>query len=62
MPAPVRVRVLPAKVAGPLTMLKTIGSPLLALALRVKGASPKVLSAKVAKAMDWPTWMTVSAM
>ena len=44
---------LPAKVAGPLTMLKTIGSPLLAVAVRRKGASPVLLSAKGPKVMDW---------
>ena len=49
IPGPVRVTVEPKRVAGPETRAKVTGRPVLAVAVRANGASPKVRSAGWAK-------------
>src|SRR5258708_25090297 len=53
VPAPVIVRVLPEIVAGPESTLKLTAKPEEAVALRFKGASPKVLFAREPKVIVW---------
>ena len=53
VPAPVIVSVVPDSVAGPDTMLKLTGNPDEAVALRAKGASPKVRFGSVGNVMAW---------
>ena len=52
-PAPERVRVEPERVAGPETTVKVGVRLLVEEAERAKAASPKVLSARGAKAIVW---------
>jgi hypothetical protein len=57
-PAPVSLTVLPLIVAGPLARYIT-GSPLDAVALSVKSASPKVLLESAPKLIVWEDFATV---
>ncbi len=53
------VTVLPLTVAtAGLLLVYDTAKPLLAVALRVNGASPKVLAARAPKVMVWLAWLT----
>ena len=60
VPSPVKVTVLPEIVAGPDAMVTLTGNPELAVALTVKGTSPKTLLLKAAKMIVWLPFPTVN--
>src|SRR3954468_24066865 len=60
VPAPVMVRVLPLIDAGPETTAKATGRPAEEVALRSKGASPKVQFAGALKVIVWSAFVTAS--